>query len=145
MLPPWKRLWWHSCPYPVGSLPGVRTTNWSAETKFPTSYLSRARMHSLSGTCFTLDITGESLLDLPNTQDSNAGTAQVAAVASFGKITGAMIDLVPSGSTTYCGFIISWMRCMLITHFQCHNNISFWELDKFLFSLAWTQGPQNRV
>ena len=145
MVPPWKWLWRRSRPYLVWSLPGVRTTNLSVEKKSPTSYLSQDRMPYLSGTCLTLAKPGERFLALPNNQDSHAGTAQVAAVASFCEMTGAMINLFPSGSATCCGFIIYWMRCILIPHFQCHNNSSFWALDKFLFSLAPTQGSQNWV
>ena len=41
-------------------------------------------MTSLSGTFLTLATPGERFLDLPNNQDSHAGTTQVAAVEIFG-------------------------------------------------------------
>ena len=140
---PQKLFWRRLHPYPVGSIPGVRTKNWSVETKSPTSYLSQARTTYLSSTCLTLTTPGDRFLALPNMQDSHAGTAQVSAVSSLGEMNGSITDLVPSGSTTFCGFIIYWIRCILINHFQCHNNSSFWVLDKFWFSLAPTQGPHK--
>ena len=135
MVLPWKRFWRRSLPYPVISFPAVCTTNWSVETKYPISYLSRSRMPYFSGTCLTLTTPGDRFLALPNMQDSHAGTAQVSAVSSLGEMNGSITDLVPSGSTTFCGFIIYWIRCILITLFQCHNNSSFWALKNYDFHL----------
>ncbi len=40
MEPPWKRQFCDSCPYLVGTHPGVLQMNWSVETKSPTLYWS---------------------------------------------------------------------------------------------------------
>ncbi len=37
MEPPWKRRFCDSCPYPVGTRPGVLQMNWSVETKSRTT------------------------------------------------------------------------------------------------------------
>ncbi len=40
MEPPWKRHFCDSCPYQVGTRPGILQMNWSVETKSPTLYWS---------------------------------------------------------------------------------------------------------
>ena len=145
MLPPWNIFWQRLRPYLDGSIPGVRTTNWYMETNSPTLYLSWASIPSFSDTAFTFYTPGDRFLDLLNKQDSKTGTVNFAYIASLGTIIGAMKCLVPSGSSTCCGFIISWILCMLIPHLQYHIKSSFWELDRFWFSLEPTHGPQNWV
>ena len=117
----WNQFWRRLRPYPDESLPGVRTTNWSVETNSPTSYLSQASIPYFSGTALTFDTPVDQFLDLTNNQDSQTGTAHFSAVASLVTIIGAMTFLVLSGYSTCWGFIISWIRCMLIPHLLYHR------------------------
>ena len=84
MVPLWNLLLCRSLPNNEGSLPGVLTTNWLGDMKYPTSYLSRAKINFFYGTAFFFATPGDLFLVLPNKQDSQTGTAHFAAVENSG-------------------------------------------------------------
>ena len=115
--------------------PGLLTTNWSVDTKYPGLYFLPNRMTSFSCTIACVLVPIGIFFERANNHEVHAGTGHFEDYFDLGEITGGKTNLFPLGSSKVCYFINSCMRYMLIPILQFHSSNYFWVSVIFWFFL----------
>ena len=125
-----------SQPYPYNSWPGNPTMSWSAYTNSQTWYLFcyKASYFPSKRFCFMIPLILS--FEWASWKLSHAGTTQLVVDLYLRFITGNNNVVTTDRYSIFCSCIISWIRYILNTRFQCQCNSFFCGSLKRFFILV---------